>query len=242
MQRRKPPEPEWDKPRLCAETHERCSGMIQEAILEQAVRLYEISRLKIRPCTPIRTGSKPEETAVTDNPQNRPGPNDAPMIRIGDRWVPAHEAWAHMETASAVADHIERFNHNFPELSTQTTREVVPLVRQRLKDISLRMPDKSSARDLSGMARKLLDRLSPEEAIEQLLASSGEELTVRELIALAGEQAYVGALRREAVEYQANQILPEQTAQIWNDMARPAPGGGLWSQQKAEALLDQIPI
>ncbi len=177
------------------------------------------------------------------NKHPKPGtPDAAPMIRLGDAWVPAHEAWARMETASAVAGHIERFNRRFPELSTETTREVVPLVRQRLKDISLRMPPKPPPeQNLKEMAAELLVRLSPEEAIEQLFAASGEELTLRELIALAGEQAYIEALTREALEYQANQILPEQTAQIWNDMARPAPGGGLWSGQKVEKLLGPTP-
>ena len=169
-------------------------------------------------------------------------PDTAPMIRMGDAWVPAHEAWDRMETASTVADHIERFNRNFPELSTETTREVVSLVRQRLKDISLRMPPRPAPeQDLKEMAAELLVRLSPEEAIEQLFAVSGEELTLRELIALAGEQAYIEALTREALEYQANQILPEQTAQIWNDMARPAPGGGLWSGRKVARLLETRP-
>ncbi len=168
------------------------------------------------------------------------GAEEEPRILIAGQWIPAHQAWDRLNTATEVADAIERFNERFPDLSTPVTREVVPLVRQRLRDIELRMPKRCEAPDLATLAGELLARLSPEEALEALAEEGGEILNLNELIVLAGEQAYLRALRREAEEYAANAILPEQTAAIWNDMKRPAPGGGLWSRRKVEMIL-QLP-
>ena len=178
---------------------------------------------------------------VEGTPENPDKTQEEPMIQLDGKWVPAHEAWAKMEVASEVADVIERFNRRFPELSSDSTRDVVPLVRQRLKDIQLRMPQKSpESPDLGPIAFDLLQRMSPEEAIESLGRDFDQSLGLRDLIALAGEAAYLGALAREAEEYRVNAILPEQTAQIWNEMRRPAPGGGLWSAAKVEAIMAEI--
>ncbi|RMG37997.1 MAG: hypothetical protein D6720_02225 [Gammaproteobacteria bacterium] len=166
---------------------------------------------------------------------------DEPHIRMGDEWIPAHQVWARLETASAVTDAIDRFNERFPHLSSDVTQEVVPLVRQRLRDIELRMPKRrQETPDLAGIVAGLLEQMSPEEVLETLEAEQGVALNLNELIVMVGERAYMVALRREAVEYEANKILPEQTADIWNDLKRPAPGGGLWSRRKVEMVL-QLP-
>jgi hypothetical protein len=172
------------------------------------------------------------------NKSKRKNTQEEPMIKIAGEWVPAHKAWAQMEFASEVTDMIERFNADHPTLSTETTREVVPIVRQRLKDIALRMPRKGQdAPDLVGIITESLARMSPEEVVDQLREQHGQDISVRDLITLAGESLYEEALAREASEYRANRILPEQTAQIWNDMARPVPGGGLWSGKKVEQIM-----
>lgn len=169
-----------------------------------------------------------------------PDSGKEPLVRVGGQWVPAHQVWARMEVASEVADSIERFNRNFPQLSTDATREVVPLVRQRLKDISIRMPENApESQDTGSLLVRLLAELSPEEALEQLQEQTGEVISLRDMILLAGEHAYSQALVREAIEYQANAILPEQTALIWNDMARPSPAGGPWTGRKIEQMLEQ---
>lgn len=165
---------------------------------------------------------------------------EEPLIRIGEHWVPAHEAWQKLETATAVTEIIDRFNQRFPELSTPVTREVVPLVRQRLKAIALRMPQRQVIRELGAVATKLLHRHRPEEALAILREQHDQDIDLVGLVALAGEGPYLDSLRKEAREYTANKILPEQTAAIWNDMHRPAPGGGLWNRRKVEMLL-QMP-
>ncbi len=162
------------------------------------------------------------------------------MIQLDGKWVPAHEAWAKMEVASEAADAIECFNRKFPNLSTDSTREVVPVVRQRLKDVQLRMPKKpQDAPDLGPVAFDLLARMSPEEAVESIQRDFDQALSLLDLISLAGEEAYLASLAREADEYRVNAILPEQTAQIWNEMKRPAPGGGLWTSKRVDEILQQ---
>ena len=55
--------------------------------------------------------------------------DEEPMIQCGGEWLPAHAVWSKIETLQSVATAIERFNDEFPDLATLTTREVVPIVR-----------------------------------------------------------------------------------------------------------------
>ncbi len=162
-----------------------------------------------------------------------------PMIRFGDQWIPAHDVWKKMETATVVTDAIDRFNTGFPQLATADTRSIVPLVRQRLKDIQLRMP-KSDAEspDIGPLAKELLDAMSPEDAIEVLQEKHEVEIELGQLIQLVGETKYLDSLAREAGDFELNRISPKQTAQLWNEASRPAPGGGLWSEEKIQKLLN----
>ncbi|MCB1798452.1 MAG: hypothetical protein KDI67_06165, partial [Gammaproteobacteria bacterium] len=72
--------------------------------------------------------------------QKKGPPAEEPMICFGGEWIPAHDVWKKMETTTVVVDAIARFNEHFPHLASADTRNVVPLVRQRLKDVTLRMP------------------------------------------------------------------------------------------------------
>lgn len=163
---------------------------------------------------------------------------EEPMIWFGGEWIPARDAWAKMETATVVVEHIQRFNEMFPQLSSSDTRAVVPLVKQRLKDVELRMPSgPAELPDLGPVAADLLRKMAPEEVLDTLEEQHGTNLELQQLIQLAGEAAYLDSLRREAGEYQDNLISNDQTAQLWNDFGRPAPGGGLWSAKKVDALM-----
>ena len=165
-------------------------------------------------------------------------PDEQPMIRFAGVWVPAHEVWERMESATVVVEHLERFNAKFPHLSSEHTRDVVPVVRQRLKDIELRMPSKEdAAADIGDIAAELLESLSVDETLETLAEQHDVSLCAEQLVHVAGEKAYLNAMRREAREFVANRVSPEQNAQLWNEQGRPAPGGGLWSPTKVTALL-----
>jgi len=162
-----------------------------------------------------------------------------PMIRFGGEWIPAHDLWKKMETVNVIADAIERFNAEYPHLSSAQSRDVIPLVRQRLKDIDLRMPDEVPQLDLGEVTNGLLETMSPEDVIMVLRDQYDAQMDLNGLIQLAGEEAYVSAVRREAQEHVLNLVSPEQTAELWNDAARPPPGGGLWTAKKVQDLLDQ---
>jgi hypothetical protein len=162
-----------------------------------------------------------------------------PMIRFGGEWIPAHDVWNKMETANVVADTIERLNEEFPHLASAETRDVVPAVRKRLKEIDLRMPGEYSAPDLTPIALGLLESMPPEGVIEVLREKYDAEVDMAQLIQLAGQEAYQSALTREARTFALNMISPEQTADLWNDSPRPAPGGGLWSAKHVKDLLNR---
>ncbi len=175
---------------------------------------------------------------MIDMDDNEP---EEPMVLFAGKWIPAHLAWKKMQTATVVADVIERFNQGFPGLSTEDTRDVVPLVRQRLKDIHLRMPTShAKSRDLSPLAQELLDTMSPEAAIDTLREKHGVNIEISQFIQLVGDQNYLEALRREATDFELNQILPRQTAQLWNESSRPAPGGGIWTEDKIQKLISGV--
>ena len=163
-----------------------------------------------------------------------------PMIRFGGEWIPAHDLWSKMETANVVADTIERFNAEFPNLASAETRAVVPTVRKRLKEIDLRMPGEYSVPELTPIALGLLESMPPEDVIEVLRERYDTEVDMAQLIQLAGEEAYVSALAREARQFALNMISPEQTAELWNESPRRALGGGLWSAKAVQELLDQL--
>ena len=144
-----------------------------------------------------------------------------------------------METVNVIADSIERFNTEYPHLSSAQSRDVVPLVRQRLKNIDLRMPSQTPQLDLGEVTGGLLETMSPEDVIELLRDQYATDIDLSRLIQLAGEEAYVSAIQREAREHTLNLVSPEQTALLWNDAARPPPGGGLWTAKKVQDLLDR---
>ncbi|MCB1800391.1 MAG: hypothetical protein KDI82_01765 [Gammaproteobacteria bacterium] len=162
---------------------------------------------------------------------------DQPMIRFGGELIPAHDAWKKMETVTVVVDHIDRFNEHFPHLSSRNTRDVVPLVRRRLKEIELHIPRPVELPDIGPEAAALLASAAPEDVLDMLAEKHGAQITLVQLVQLAGEAAYLGALVREGKEFENNRILPEQTAQLWNELGRPVPGGGLWSAKKVEMVL-----
>ena len=191
---------------------------------------------KLTGITASQSNQEPESTMSSNGERIK-----EPMIRFGGEWIPAHDAWKKMQSATVVVEHIKRFNEAFPHLASPGTLEVVPLVQRRLRDIELQMPGKVEPPDLGAIANNLLDHLSPEKALEALAEQHGTRIGMEQLITMVGERAYLSCLRREGVEYKMNRISSDQTAQLWNENGRPAPGGGLWSAQKVRSLLAQSP-
>lgn len=162
-----------------------------------------------------------------------------PKIMFGGKWISASDALHKMESASVATDVIERFNNNFPHLASEITKDVVPLARKRLKNIKLMMPEEPNKADFDALVKEILENSSPEEALDILEQEHGQKMDMQGLISLAGAEAYVESLRRDAVELEINMISADQTAELWNEIGRPAPGGGLWNEQKVEKVLSK---
>lgn len=162
-----------------------------------------------------------------------------PKIMFAGEWIPAHEAWSKMETALTATEVIDRFNTRFPHLASEETQAVVPEVRRRLRDIQLSMP-KGMARapELRGRALELLQSQGPEDVLETLREEFDADIDMRSLLAITGREPYLVALQREAGELAQNKVSDEQAATLWNELQRPAPGGGLWTASKVRQVLD----
>ena len=161
-----------------------------------------------------------------------------PKILFNGQYIPAHEAWKRMETATVATEILERFNTTFPDLATEETRAVVPLVRQRLKDVEVRLPKiPAKAPEIKELAIALLKTTSPEEVLDTLQVEFDTELDIQQLLALTGKEPYLSSISQEANELTTNKISNDQMAELWNELRRPAPGGGFWTAAKVEKLL-----
>ena len=170
------------------------------------------------------------------NTKREPDHDENAMIQFGGEWLPAEDVRKKMDATTQVVDAIDRFNSEFPHLATASTREIVPLVRQRLQAIRLRMPYPGQQQDLAEYAVDLLAVLSPEDVIDALAERHGQHLDMLQLIQLAGNRPYLLALSREATELEQNMVSPQQASHLRLVLARPATGGGLWKADKVVAL------
>jgi len=86
-------------------------------------------------------------------------------------------------------------------------------------------------------AQQLLESHHVDEALELLVQEFDKELDYYALIDLGGREKYVAALRREAFELRQNFISPEQTAELWNNLGKPAVGGQHWNANEVSVLM-----
>ncbi len=162
-----------------------------------------------------------------------------PSIRFGGKEVPAHQIWTKTKLLYGVNEFLAQLNDRMPEFATEQTVALVPEVRRRLKAIEVAMPKRfEPSPEMKEAAKALLKLLSLELALESFNADQDVELQMSEFVELIGPRAYHKALRAEAREWEVNQILPIQTADIWNEQERPAPGNtGGWTGKMVEHLL-----
>jgi len=209
-----------------------------------------------------------------------------PKVRLGDTWVPAHRIWKVVESITTAADLVEKFNADRTELTTPVTRDVVDMVRTRIRDMELAMGGEGALQaaaveagvteagaqgagqhgdtevagvagkhgsvevaapgggerlvpdeDFAEAARQLLAAMSVEEALDMLKADYDNPVDIRSLVGIVGKEAYMDALAREARDFAANMIAPDQIAELWNDSELPSPIGGRWTTSAVEQLL-----
>ena len=137
---------------------------------------------------------------------------------------------------------LRRLARDFPHLASPHVRiaietwneemfrkgEIVWLARER------RRFEQSA---LESRAQELLDSHHVDEALELLAQEFDKALDYYSLIDLGGRDKYIGALRREAIELKQNFISPEQTAELWNSVGKPAVGGERWNALAVSVLM-----
>ena len=159
-------------------------------------------------------------------------------IRFAGMDIPVNLAWNKIEVLSTAADTLDRLNQTFPGLSTKFTQEVLPVVRKRLNDslVSIAAPKQIDDTYIEFLKQKIKTH-SPEECLDALRSAYNIDINLTDLIYHIGEAEYMDAMRREAVLYQENKILPGQTAELWNQLERPAPGKAHWTENDVDKLL-----
>lgn len=86
-------------------------------------------------------------------------------------------------------------------------------------------------------AKQLIGAMSVDEALRMLKADYDNPLDLTRLVELVGEEAYLGALAREAKDLSANMIAADQIAELWNETHYPSPVGNQWTETEVAKLL-----
>ncbi|MGD2117758.1 MAG: hypothetical protein PVG66_05320 [Chromatiales bacterium] len=161
------------------------------------------------------------------------------VVKIAGVDVPVHLVWKKIEAINTANDLLERLNHDFPHLASEFTRGIPPVVRDRIKkSIGDLQPPQQVDEDIVGFLKDKIGEYSPEETVDLLMQEKGIEITLSDLVYYIGRENYIEVMRREAELFKTNMILPEQTASVWNEMQRPAPGKARWTKGDVEMLLD----
>ena len=175
----------------------------------------------------------------SDDPEDKAVSSTVYTMTIAGVEIPAHLAWQKLEVLNTGADLLERLNREFPELATEFSRGVIPRVRARLKTALEALPEKMDHdADLAAFVQEQLKVCSPEEVADKLQEEFGVECDLPGLIYIGGPDAYLESMKREALLYKQNAISPDQTAELWNDLDRPAPGKPHWNGKDVQELLD----
>jgi len=160
-------------------------------------------------------------------------------IEIAGVEVPIHNAWHKIEVLHTAADLLESLNDKYPQLASEFTCTITPIIRERIsKSIGdAKMPPKADVDLVEFLVEKLENDEEPLAIIEQAQQEKGVEITLEDLVYMVGEKTYAGAMTRQAKVYHQNQISPAQTAELWNEAQLPAPGKERWSKSDVEELL-----
>lgn len=161
------------------------------------------------------------------------------VVKIAGTDFPVHLVWKKIESINTATDLLERLNNEFPHLANDFTRGIPPIVRGRIKCSlgDLKPPSNVDEEIISFLKDKIVNN-SPEETVDLLMQEKGIDINLSDLIYFVGRETYIEAMKREAELFKANMILPEQTAALWNDMQRPAPGKAHWTKTDVENLLE----
>ena len=160
------------------------------------------------------------------------------FVRFAGVEIPAHMAWKKIEVLNTAADNLERLNEAYPHLATEFSHEILGIVRKRLKEAVSDVAKPVQIDDsYIEFLKEQIKKNAPEDCIDNLRSAYNVDINIHDLIYHVGEVNYMESMIREAELYRENKILPEQTAELWNQMGRPAPGKQHWTGKDVEQLL-----
>ncbi len=148
----------------------------------------------------------------------------------------------------ACADQLEHLNQAFPGLASDDTHTAVKNWRQRRGEIRLQVKEVQKGhgveivqnvdvvQDLDQLCAELLETHGLEDASDILLEKHGIDISVHELIKNVGKEAYIAAMRKEVTFLRENGVAFDQIASLWNELGRPGPGSGPWTEPSVSLL------
>jgi hypothetical protein len=147
-----------------------------------------------------------------------------------------------IQTAREAITQLKRLSSDFPQLSTRHVKRAIETWNEDLfkkgEIIWLEKQQQKKERDaMENRAAELIETHHTDDVLDMLLAEFDQEIDFYGLMDLCGRERYIAALAREAVELKANAISPEQTAELWNSIGKPAVGGEHWNATAVSVLM-----
>lgn len=161
------------------------------------------------------------------------------VVRIAGIDIPIHLAWNKIEVLNTGADLLDMLNEKYPHLATEFTHGITSIVRERISETlgDIKPPPKKEVHLIEFLLEKLAAGIDPLDIIDMAQQEKNVEMTLEDLVYLVGEDAYMDAMKKQAIEFHMNKILPEQIADLWNQADMPAPGKQHWVRKDVERLL-----
>lgn len=146
-----------------------------------------------------------------------------------------------IEVAREAVTQLRRLTKDFPHLSTRHVKFAIETWNEEMfrkgEIIWLEKERKKLVRSaMESRAEELLEEHHVDDVLDILNTEFSREMDFHALIDLGGREKYIAALRREAIELKMNSISPEQTAELWNSVRKPAVGGDRWNATAVSVL------
>jgi hypothetical protein len=147
-----------------------------------------------------------------------------------------------IEEAREAVIQLKRLTRDFPRLSSRQVRIAIETWDEEMfrkgEIVWLEKARKKLERNaMEERAQALLETHHVDDALDMLNAEFSREMNYHALIDLGGKDRYIAALRREAIELKQNSISPDQTAELWNSIGKPAVGGERWNAKAVSVLM-----
>ncbi len=130
-----------------------------------------------------------------------------------------------IDMMEASVNRLDDLNKSFPQLATPITKDTVTKTRNFVTDLQ------------KSVARHVLAEHGLDDTLNVLARQFKIRINALQIFDFVGEDAYRQALRREAHDFAANLISPQQTAKLWNELGRQPLGDEIWTEQGVLELL-----